>query len=228
MLNYSMTMIENNNLLAIKAAIRQLLSNILRNMDLYVGNESYIRSRRRFISISDKLLKPYKHHLGYSFEADNADARFRIETALLCLLTEITQKHLELLGYQIRGNWPINKNNEVFGWLKFPDELSEEVIEIAQLLSKISEPELALSEICGDILSDAGNSVIGEFYTPLNMANHLVALAGVTPQDLLNGKQAVDPACGAGIILLRLFCQAARFAKGKINTKELILDFAHF
>jgi adenine-specific DNA-methyltransferase len=213
---------ENTIILKIKLLFQQSLSSILKDLASQSENASYIRALNKYNSLSDTLLKPYKHHLGYSFDTQNAGERFRVETTLLWLITQVAQKHLELLGNKVLGNWPVNNNNEILGWFVLPSHFTDRITQIAQLFTLVQEPALILSEICGDVMSKTDDSIIGEFYTPINIVDHLIALSKIAPHDIINGKKVIDPACGAGIILLRLFSQTAQFSKRTMSTRELI------
>ena len=206
----------------VKGIIRQTTSQIVQEIGECSGNNNYSSALSKYVSVSNSLLKPYKHHLGFAFDAKKAERRFRVESVLLRLISEVARKHVQLLGVRSNHHWPIDRPDNAFGWYQLPEHYSRNVRDLSKLLLDTPNPELMLSEISGDVLSDAGDSIIGEFYTPINIADHLLFLSGITPQKIVSGEKVIDPACGAGIILLRLFSQLATSEKEKLSPQEII------
>ena len=70
------------------------------------------------------------------------------------------------------------------------------------------------------MLDRASERYLGEFYTPLSIAEHLIELSGLQPNELLDGYRVIDPACGGGIILTAIVDEVISYAKKeKISPK---------
>jgi adenine-specific DNA-methyltransferase len=210
----------------LSASIRQTVKKVVVEIGDCHENSKYVQSFSVYSDTLNNLLKPYKHHLGSSFDKKKAESRFKVETVLLRLITEVCRTNLGNNGLKGKRIFPIDRSESFFSWYDFVNQYSADVEEITTHLQKIPYPELHLSEICGDVLRDAGDSIIGEFYTPNKIVDHLISLSGATPEKILSGKRVIDPACGAGIVLLKLLSQLVTSAPNKKYPPEKIIALA--
>jgi len=151
-------------------------------------------------------LKPsferYYPHLGQEVTVDDLKSRFRYETALIHVITEIFTHKAKTDNKQLIDKmWPVFQSESYFSWYRLSEKILKKVDCLTDQLRDINQLAFKLSEATGYIFDRTTKRHFGEFYTPPQIVEHLIELSGFQPSDLINGRKIVDPACGGGIIL---------------------------
>jgi hypothetical protein len=108
--------------------------------------------------------------------------------------------------------WPLLESSSPYKWLYQLNslDLADHLVNVPIGGEAIQIPDLI--QVCTEYLNDVASRYLGEFYTPLSIAEHLVELSRWCPEHVLNQCSIIDPACGGGIILWLIekrFLQAA-------------------
>ena len=208
--------------------LTQLLENAVATTVVHVHEQTECDGFREGLKQYFSLVKPsvtrYEHHLGNDIIDQALQKRYEYETALLHVLTGVFSYHVN----QDSITWPAREPDSPYRWYQLPLELSEHIEDIVIELSKSDSPTLAISHVSGQVLDRASERYLGEFYTPLSIAEHLIELSGLQPNELLDGYRVIDPACGGGIILTAIVDEVISYAKKeKISPKSVVQNVSH-
>jgi len=150
------------------------------------------------------------HHDSHQHEYDLL-VRFQVETAILHVVTELASALTDSKS-QTSLIWPISEYDSFYSWYRLSDADCEKIENLAVIARLQNNLPSTISQISDDLLSELCERYMGEFYTPLAIAQHLIEVAEFRPSDLFEGKKAVDPACGGGIILSLIAQQVLTYA----------------
>ena len=108
-------------------------------------------------------------------------------------------------SYSCFASWPVDQCQSSFNWYSLPQAIQDQINQIDHNVVLLGQRlDQTFSRLVTDILSHTGKRYVGEYYTPLPLAQHLIDLSGFQPAQLLSGCTVVDPACGGGIILTEI------------------------
>jgi hypothetical protein len=146
----------------------------------------------------------YRHHSGREVDRGELQKRYEYEIALLHVLTSVLSDDIRsVCGKQV-PLWPVFEQTSPYGWYRLHHGFSTAMGALTSQFSKVKSPEMLASQISDYALVRVDRRHLGEFYTPLPIARHLVEASGFDSGGFMSGKRAVDPACGGGIILVTL------------------------
>lgn len=157
-----------------------------------------------YLSVLKPAIERYRHHNGNAINQADIEGRYQYETALLHVLTQLFLHHRHKFAKLHSLIWPVYEANSFYSWYSLPQSLSTRIKQLAHELEDIENIRVALFQGTGDLLDRTGKRYLGEFYTPPQLVNHLIDLSGFHGRDLIQGKKAVDPACGGGAILAEI------------------------
>ncbi|MDM8520361.1 N-6 DNA methylase [Anaerolineales bacterium HSG6] len=201
----------------------ELLESTMRAVSADINKENtsgnYKKALENYLSILKPSLGRYEHHQGNKITDRELQERFESETALLHVITEL---FLRNVNHKL-VIWPINEVDSPYKWYKIPCDLSVTIDEVAIELFKLDSPTLIISQISGQVLDRVCKRYLGEFYTPLSIAKHLIESSGLHPREVLNGKRIIDPACGGGIILTAIADKVILYSREKnYSTRDVL------
>jgi adenine-specific DNA-methyltransferase len=147
----------------------------------------------------EPLAEPYVRN-GF-LDEDMALPRFFSETATLHLAVSLISQWCAVHGFgRAEGFWDIYPEACFFSWYKIPKALSSRVGNWAIAHSDIGDVLQAVTLAAESSLAGLRRRSLGEFFTPTEIAQHLVALTDYDPLRIPEYKVA-DPACGSGNLL---------------------------
>jgi len=175
--------------------LTEIAQDVASKSDSRIAAEAFDAYRRCL----EPLAEPYVHN-GF-LDEDKALPRFLSETATLHLAVSIIPQWCAVhnLGYA-EGFWDIHPEARFFSWYKVPKALSSKIRNWAIAHSDISDVLQAVALVAEGSLARLRRRSLGEFFTPTEIAQHLVALTDYDPLTILEYKVA-DPACGSGNLL---------------------------
>lgn len=128
-------------------------------------------------------------------------ARFLSETATLHLTVSLIPHWCAAHGLgRAEGFWDIHPEARFFSWYRLPKALSSKIRSWAVAHSNIQDVVQAVTLVAEDSLAGLRRRALGEFFTPTEIARHLVSLADYDPLTIPT-HTVVDPACGSGNLL---------------------------
>lgn len=171
------------------------------------------RSLSLYLARTRTSLSKYHHHLGMEVNDDELAVRYYMELAILHLATTLIE---EVLGPD-NGNlgiaWPVN-NECSYSWYRVAKkDIKTQVQQVATELDDVEVPQLAIIDAADKLLTQTAPRFIGEFYTPLNLVEHLIDISRFNPAALLAGAKVVDPACGGGMVLVSVVHAVIQYVK---------------
>jgi len=147
----------------------------------------------------EPLVDPYVHD-GFVDE-QRALKRFFSETATLHLAVSVIPQWCAVHDVgRAEGFWDIHPEAGLFSWYKVPKALSSRIRDWAAAHSDIEDVVQAVALVAEGSLAGLRRRALGEFFTPTEIARHLVALADYDPLTISTHK-VVDPSCGSGNLL---------------------------
>lgn len=166
----------------------------------------------------------YDHHQGIEIPDESLISRFFYETSILHIATHLLRSLIEEEQSSKNFVWPIEISS-IYSWYNFHySNCQNYVDELSEVLKNLEAPQLAIIDTCDRLLSNTSERFIGEFYTPLNIVEHLIDISQFDPAELLAGKKIVDPACGGGMILVSIAFRTITYAKKNNFAKENIIE----
>jgi adenine-specific DNA-methyltransferase len=207
----------NDNLLQlIERTVLSVAENVAQNAGFDEGFGQYFR-------IINPSLARYQHHQGDSINEEDLRLRYVYETALIHIVTSVFTLNIQAACQKSFDAWPVYDEGNPYCWYDLPISFSDPVKLVADSLLATKSPAIVASQICGQILDRLIKRYVGEFYTPLPIAKHLIDLSGLKSVDLAMGKSIADPACGGGIILTLIADKAIKdLWKKKCSPKQII------
>lgn len=175
-------------------------------------------------------LNRYRHHLSNKeVEIDKLKVRFKYETAFLHLLTGLVERLISNATQTEIVCWPVYQSDYPFSWYYLPRDLKDYIDQFdIGLLETGDKLENTLSPMISNILSHAGRRYVGEYYTPLPLAQHLVDLSGFHPKYLIEGSSMLDPACGGGVILMDVARRVVNYSVALgLNPRDTLNSLSH-
>ena len=156
----------------------------------------------------EPLAKPYTRN-GF-LDEDKALLRFYSETATVHLAVSLISQWCAVHNAgRAEGFWDIHPEARFFSWYKLPKALSSKIARWAIAHSDIGDVLQAATLAAESSLAGLRRHSLGEFFTPTEIAQHLVALADYDPLAVSKHKVA-DPACGSGNLLAALVAKIAQ------------------
>lgn len=154
------------------------------------------------------LVKPYIQN-GF-IDQNGAQARFFSETATLHLAVSMVSEWCALnnLGHA-EGFWDICPEARFFSWYHIPKSLMSEIHDWVKAHPDILDAPQSVALIAEDSLSGLRRRTLGEFFTPNDIAQHLLFLTHYDPLSVTQCK-IVDPACGSGNLLRAVVIETAK------------------
>lgn len=171
-------------------------------------SDGFKKGIQLYLDILNPSIKRYQHHQGDVVSGEELVSRYEYETALLHVLTVVFSHSSSGHNY----GWPAFEVNSPYNWYSVPEKMMQSIQQIADQLLMLETLELVVSEISDDVLRKTSSRYLGEFYTPLPIAEHLIDLSGFQPDKLFTGCRIVDPACGGGIILTSIVKKVVTYA----------------
>jgi adenine-specific DNA-methyltransferase len=169
----------------------------------------------------EPLVEPY---VGSGFlDEDKALPRFFSETATLHLAVSLIPEWCTVhnLGHA-EGFWEIHPEARFFSWYKVPETLLSKIRSWAIDHSEIGDVLQAVALAAESSLAGLRRRSLGEFFTPTEIAQHLVALTDYDPLTIAEHK-LVDPACGSGNLLAAVVAQTVQTTQsGSLDSTVVI------
>ncbi|WP_119069184.1 N-6 DNA methylase [Aggregatilinea lenta] len=208
-----------------------LAESILALVEPIVGDVDSPVHRRHLASAFDKYyaaietsLARYRDHLGKkTVEIGALRRRYILETAILHVLTQLL-----LLRTNNEGSttflWPVNEEEGFFTWYQLPSRLQEDIGESLAKLKAAHNLELTLSYTLDQVFRTTGIDYLGEYYTPLPIARHILQLSELKSSHVLDSRRIVDPSCGGGVLLLLAAQQIIADLDASKSDPQAIID----
>ena len=197
--------------------LQDILDETFETIKDYINAPEYKSCFQEYSDTLDPSLKRYEHHQGENISNADLENRFRHESILLFTVTKILSTNSKEPNIE---DWPIFEPNSPYRWLHLTNN-SEYNDQFNDLITNYEIVEIPnLIHDCTEHLNKVTSRYLGEFYTPLSVAEHLVELSSFQAEHILNQKTIIDPACGGGIILwlvTKQFLQVALASKLKID-----------
>ncbi|MFA5148623.1 MAG: N-6 DNA methylase, partial [Candidatus Omnitrophota bacterium] len=151
------------------------------------------------------LVKPYLRN-GF-FNEQKALERFYSETAMLHLAAIAISEWCKILRIgKAEGFWSIYPEARFFSWYKASTTIQDAIQQWVANHSGIEGALQAITLVAEDSLAGLRRRALGEFFTPPEIADHLVELLAYDPLTIFDRK-LVDPTCGSGNLLTALVKQ---------------------
>lgn len=133
--------------------------------------------------------------------------------------------YLEALSNRVRSKLDQrNLDEKFYDWYKIEPTARNEISRLRPLEAR-AIPQF-FTEITLRLLDDTTKS-LGEFYTPIDVAQDLVSHLGKPDQIFRDGKSIIDPACGIGTLLAVALNKIPASLGDKGIDREEFLDFAY-
>lgn len=147
----------------------------------------------------EPLVAPYIHN-GFLDEY-GALTRFISETATLHLIVSLISQwcSVHTVG-RAEGFWDIYPEARFFSWYEDSIAFSVSIRDWVVAHPDIRDVVQAVTLVAENSLAGLRRRALGEFFTPTEIARHLLALAGYNPLKI-SKHRIVDPACGSGNLL---------------------------
>lgn len=156
----------------------------------------------------EPLAEPYVRN-GF-LDEDNAPPRFFSETATLHLAVSLIPQWCAVHDFgSAEGFWDIHPEARFFSWYRVPKALLSKIRDWAIAHSDIGDVFQAVTLAAESSLAGLKRRSLGEFFTPTEIAQHLVALSEYDPLTIAKHKVA-DPTCGSGNLLAAVVAQIAQ------------------
>ncbi|MFN8490033.1 MAG: N-6 DNA methylase [Caldilineaceae bacterium] len=196
-------------------SLEEFVVDIRQDIENNSSKPAFEAAFERYLAILKPALDRYRHHLNNDgIDTQKLRLRFQFETAFLHTLTVFLGEVLQNQTQIAIPCWPVYLSEYPFGWYEIPQGIRERISQLdASTLVLEQRLEHTLSGIITDILSHAGKRYVGEYYTPLPLAKHLIDLSGLQPKQLLEGFSVLDPACGGGIILTEVAYRVVEYTR---------------
>lgn len=153
-------------------------------------------------SAVETSLSRYKDHLGKkNIDVATLRQRYILETAVLHTLTHILTTKMCSMSVP-PFLWPIHEEQGFFNWYQLPARVQADINESLVDIVARKDLELTLSYTLDRAFRTIGLDYLGEYYTPLPIARHLLHLSELKPVHILRSHKVVDPSCGGGVLLL--------------------------
>jgi len=179
--------------------LQNILKEIAQNVASRGDSRAAVRAFDAYRRCLEPLAAPYIRD-GF-FDEHQALTRFFSETATLHLAVSlIPQWCAAHKAGRADGFWDIHPETSFFSWYKVPKVLSSKIKGWAIAHSDIGDVLQAVALVAENSLTGLRRRALGEFFTPTEIAQHLVALADYDPLEISTHK-VVDPACGSGNLL---------------------------
>jgi adenine-specific DNA-methyltransferase len=179
------------------------LENILAELARDVVEKGDGQTLRRAFDAYRTCLEPFvAPYVGDGFlDEQRALSRFFSETATLHLAVSLVAQWCDVHGVgRARGFCDSHPEAALFSWYRVPRPLSCRIRDWAAAHSNIEDVVQAVALVAEGSLAGLRRRALGEFFTPTEIARHLVALAGYDPLTV-SAQKVVDPACGSGNLL---------------------------
>jgi len=153
----------------------------------------------------EPLAEPYVRN-GF-LDEDKALPRFLSETATLHLAVSLIPQLCTVHSFgRTEGFWDIYPEARFFSWYKVPEALLSKIRNWAIAHSDIGDVLQAVALAAEGSLAGLRRRSLGEFFTPTEIAQHLVALTNYDPR-MITEHKVNDPACGSGNLLAAVVTQ---------------------
>lgn len=169
------------------------------------------------------LVTPYVRD-GF-LERDTALPRFLSETATLQLVVSLVPHWCAIHGVgHATGFWDIHQEAAFFSWYEVPRALLPRIEHWAVTHSTVDEVLHAVMSVAETSVAGLRRRALGEFFTPIKIAQHMVSLTGASELHIAAGKVA-DPACGNGNLLAAVVANTVRAVEcGMVEPDVAISD----
>lgn len=179
----------------LQSILTEIAQDVASKGDSRIAAEAFDAYRRCL----EPLAEPYVRN-GF-LDEDKALPRFLSETATLHLAVSLIPQWCTVHSFgRAEGFWDIYAEARFFSWYKVPEALLSKIRNWAIAHSDIGDVLQAVALIAESSLAGLRRRSLGEFFTPTEIAHHLVALADYDPLTIPEYKVA-DPACGSGNLL---------------------------
>lgn len=159
-------------------------------------------ARKAFHACKEHLQPLAAPYVGDGFlDEQPALERFFAETATLHLAVSLISHWCAVHNVGCAdGFWDLHPEARFFSWYRLPKAVSSRIRGWAASLSNTDEMLQAFSVVSEYSLAGLRRRPLGEFFTPSDIAEHLVALAQYDPLTI-SEHRVIDPACGSGNLL---------------------------
>lgn len=191
----------------------EIVCNVVNDVRENHSSEQFKQGLQHYLTMLNPPIQRYQHHQGESISERDLHNRYEYETAILHVITSIFLTHMKCNNIEYKINWPVFEVDSPYNWYTIPVHIEVEVIQLAQRVYETEALEFLILEASDNILHKMSSRYLGEFYTPLVIAEHLIEMSGFEPISLLMGSRLIDPACGGGIILTVIVKRIISYAK---------------
>jgi adenine-specific DNA-methyltransferase len=194
--------------------LHEVYKSLLKDIDLRsVGHDAKIAFQAYWETVNN-FAGPYVQD-GF-LEKERAQARFLSETAVLHLLLSLVSSWCNTQTDFFKEKF-FQNNPEAYHyfWYSPPERYTNEVGEWGKIHNQCDPHVVALT--ADNSLAGVRHRVLGEFFTPIDISNHLLSLSAFDPT-LITKKKVCDPACGSGNLLSTVVIQVTEAVRsGRIN-----------
>lgn len=172
------------------------------------------QARRAFASYWC-YLEPIVERYGISetMRERRAGERYWLEVATVHTLAEIVHQWSLYEGIDCGDLLNAAPEMSLYSWYTLEPTTRNEIRSWMRT-GKIGSQIARTLEIGIDIaLQNSDKHIFGEFYTPLQIATHILDCVGFGVDSIINGKSIVDPACGNGSLLVAALRRVVRQAQ---------------
>jgi hypothetical protein len=161
-------------------------------------------------------------------DEDTALPRFFSETATLHLAVSLIPQWCAAHDFgRAEGFWDIHPEARFFSWYEIPKPLLIKIRGWATAHSDISDVLQAVTLAAENSLAGLRRRSLGEFFTPTEIADHLVNLVDYDPLTVGEHKVA-DPACGSGNLLAAVAAKIVQAAEsGSLAPTTVVSGLNH-
>ncbi|MCA9943953.1 MAG: N-6 DNA methylase [Anaerolineales bacterium] len=201
--------------------LKSIIEEVFQDLQTYSDHFCFVEALSFYIEQVEPVLLRYQLHHNAHEQKYDLLTRFQVETAILSVITELASA---LLANKEKANliWPLFEKGSLHDWYRLTATRVAQIKALASSIPLQNELPAILSQVSDEVLSTLCNRYMGEFYTPLSIAQHLISVTEFHPSDLFEGKKLVDPACGGGIILSLVAQQSLEY----IDENNIPLDNA--
>lgn len=180
-------------------SLQSILTEIAQNVAAKGNSRNAVRSFDAYRQCLEPLVQPYVHN-GF-LDEDKALPRFFSETATLHLAVSLITQLCAVHRFgRAEGFWSTYSEARFFSWYRIPEKLSSKIRDWVVVHSNIGDVLQAVALTAEASLTGLRRRSLGEFFTPTEIAKHLVNLIDYDPLTVCEHKVA-DPACGSGNLL---------------------------
>ena len=202
-------------------SLQRIVALIAQDVAQKSSSQTAVEAFRAYRQCLEPLSRPYARN--DFIDEPWAQARFLSETATLHLAVSLIPQWCAVheVGHA-EDFCRIHEEARFFSWYEVPSPLSLEIRDWVAAHSDISTVLQTVALAAENSLSGLRRRSLGEFFTPTEIARHMVALAEYDPLTI-SSHRVLDPACGSGNFLAAVVTSIVRAVQsGLLDPVEAI------